>query len=186
MTRICFWATATVLMALPLSHAQASPRKVVAITVSDEGVQTLQDLQASAAKLANDADQFKMMVNNPDLDSQSQEPRLAALREEINAMGREMHKLEAERDDLALWEKQAIDQTLPLLKDSAANTENAIKYFNDNRPHLWTSAEYRNYAGQVWKDSEQMAKDLKNNLELAKLRGEEQHLNNSLGAAVGQ
>ncbi|MGC4051360.1 MAG: hypothetical protein QM757_18535 [Paludibaculum sp.] len=76
-------------------------------------------------------------------------------------MGKEIATLEAERDTLQPWEQQAIDKVQPLLKEAAANAEEAIEYFNNNHNFLW-SPRYRGYAEKVKKDSYEIAKTLKN------------------------
>jgi hypothetical protein len=100
-------------------------------------------------------------------------------------MGKEFRTLDAEREALPSWEQQVVTETLPLLKDTAANTDSAIQYLNDNRPYLWGET-YRGYAERIWQDSEQMVKTLRTHLQLAKLHDKEQHLDNSLGIAGGQ
>jgi hypothetical protein len=169
---------------LSLSLAQARVKTAGRITVADEAKRTLEDLQVSAASLENEADQLRMIVANPQLSPESHSHILMAMREEINRMGREIYNLDADREALPLWEQQAVNKALPLLKDTAANTENAIEYFNDNKDHLWAEA-YRGYADRLWQDSEQMAKTLTNYLKLAKLQGQEQHLEDSIGPVSG-
>jgi hypothetical protein len=173
--------SAVLITTLSLSlAAQAGIRTAGKTPVADEAKQTLEDLQMSATAVENQADELRTFIDNPHLSPESHIDKLIAMREEINRMGREMHILDTERGALPSWEQQAVDKTLPLLKDSAANTTSAIEYLNTNRTHLWGD-EYRGYADSVWQDSEQMAKTLKNYLKLAKLRQEEQPLENTLG-----
>jgi hypothetical protein len=93
------------------------------------------------------------------------------MKDEVNRMGRELTVLEAERDALPTWEQQAVDDTLPLLKDAAENTSSAIQYFNEGRTHLWTPA-YRDYANRVYEDSRQITKSLKSDLKYGKVSDE--------------
>ena len=180
MNRNSIWVTAAILVALPLTQAQAGVRKAGPLTVADEGMRTLEDLKQQAAVLESAADELKMFSADLYLDSDAQLPQLAALKTTINSMGSELRTLEAEQEALSAWEQQAIAQTLPILKDSAANTQSAIEYFNENRSHLWAGGEYRGYADRIWKDSELMKKELKTYVALAKLRVEEHRLGESL------
>jgi hypothetical protein len=121
--------------------------------------------------VADEADQLRMIANSkssPD----SHLAKLTALKGEVNRMGQEITSLMAERESLPPWEQPAVDKALPLLQATAANTESAIEYFNENRDRLWTEA-YRDYADRVWRDSEQIAKTLKNYLKYDTLRDQE-------------
>ena len=121
--------------------------------------------------MADEADQLRMIANSkssPD----SHLAKLTALKGEVNRMGQEITSLMAERESLPPWEQPAVDKALPLLQATAANTESAIEYFNENRDRLWTEA-YRDYADRVWRDSEQIAKILKNYLKYDKVRDHE-------------
>jgi hypothetical protein len=163
-------------MAALLPLAQAAVKMPGCITVADLAKETLakktlKQIQASAAAVANEPDQLRMIANpksNPD----SHLAKLTALKGEVNRMGQEISSLEAERESLAPWEQLAVDEALPLLQATAANTESAIEFFNENRDRLWTEA-YRDYAVRVSQDSEQIAKTLKNYLKYDKLRYQE-------------
>ena len=98
--------------------------------------------------------------------------KLTALKGEVNRMSQEISSLRAQRESLSPWEQQALDEVLPLLQATAANTESAIEYFNENRDRLWTET-YRDYADRVWKDSDQMAKILRNYLKSDRLLDQE-------------
>ena len=174
--------TSALLIAFALSTAQADSLKAGRMTVAGEAKETLQEIDASAFTVAEEAGQLRQFSANPQYGPEAHLDKLIAMKEEINRIGREIGSLEAERDALAPWEQQAIDKTLPLLKETAANTQNAIEYFNENRAHLWT-VNYREYASVIWRDSEQIAKTLKDYLKYAKARDQEQQLEQRLGVA---
>jgi hypothetical protein len=96
-------------------------------------------------------------------------------------MGREIQTLEDERGTLSPWQVQAVDRSLPLLKEVAANTQQAISYFNNNG-HLWT-AQYREYVKNIWSDSEQVSRNLKNYVALARVHNREQRLTQTIETA---
>jgi hypothetical protein len=104
---------------------------------------------------------------------------LQLLKEEINQMQHDVASLEAERGSLALWEVQAVDRISPLLNQAAANTESALKYYNEYRHDLWTP-EYRNLATSIRRDTDQVARTLKDYLKSEKIRVEEERLENRL------
>ena len=181
MTRINYLLAAAILIALPLSRVQAGT-----ITVADEARIKIADLDAKAAALAVAADQFTTVIRNLQLDPSSHLEQLIAIREDANQMGREIATVNAEHEALPQWEQQTIARTLPLLKDTAANAEKAIRFFNANRTHLWAGVDYRHYAEQICKDSEQMRKELGDNLELARLQNKERHVKGNLDTESGE
>jgi len=153
---------------------QTTPTQA-ATTLEQEATGTIRDLQGQASALANQADQLRMGISGNENSWDSQLWQLDAIKSDINAMGKELHTLQAERDSLTPWQREAIDRAQLLLKEAAANTNEAIDYFNGNRGHLWTP-EYRAYVSNVRKDSEQLSHDLKIDVNLAKVRDREQRL----------
>jgi len=177
MTKKSFSIASALLIASSLSMAQVPGGKSASATAVKE---TLKDIQESALAAADEAEHLEQFIANPAYSPESHLDKLMALKEEVNRMGRDVGSLEAERDSLAPWEQQALDKTLPLLKETAANTKNAIEYFNENRTHLWAD-NYREYANNISRDSEQITKTLKDYLKYAKAHDQELHLEQSLG-----
>jgi hypothetical protein len=167
-------------LSLPLAHTGVGmPGTITVADLAKETLarKTLKRAQASAAAAADEADQLRRIANSmssPD----SHLDKLTALKAEVNRMGHEIDILRAERESLAPWEEQAVDEVLPLLHATAANTESAIGYFNGNRNRLWTET-YRDYADRVWKDSDQMAKILKNYLKSDRLSEQQVYVGNA-------
>ena len=149
---------------------------------ADESRTIFQELESEAAALHREADQFVAITSNPNLSAESHLTELEAMKQDINSMGREIRSLEAERETLPSWEQQAIAKALPLLKDSAANLDSAINFYDDNRPHLWMGSAYRNYARNVNQDSERLEKTLNHALKLDKIHRQEQRLNETVAS----
>jgi len=161
-------------IALSVSTAHAAGRK------SDEARDTLEDMEISAAAVADEADQLVQISASNQLSAETHITMLNAIKEDVNRMGRQIASLEAERDSLPKWEQRASDKTLPLLKETAENTRKALEYAGENRTRLWME-DYRNYANTIWRDSGQIAKTLKDYLKYAKVHNEEQQLQENLG-----
>lgn len=181
---ISILSAALIACALPL--AQAAIRMPASITVADLATETaarktLEQARVSAAVVADDAGQLRLIANSK-ASSDSHLAQLTAVKADINRMGQEIGSLEAERESLVPWEQQAIDKVLPLLQATAANTESAIEYFRDNRDRLWTET-YRDYTARIGQDSEQMAKTLKNCLKEEKLGDREVRLEERIEAS---
>jgi hypothetical protein len=154
---------------------------------ADEAKQTLSEIRASAVAVENEADELRMTIARPDASPESSLSRLMMLKDEVNRMGKEFSTLEAERQSLPEWEQQALDKTLPLLQATAAHTEGAIEYYNENRSHMWTDAG-RGYTDRIYDESKQIATTLQNYLRYEKALSKEQRLNrevSSRGSELG-
>jgi hypothetical protein len=176
MTLKSIFVTTAMLIALSLPLAHAGVRIPGTITVAELAKETLakktfEQARSSAVVIAGEADELERGSNSmfsPDWHADE----LTALKVEVNGMSREISTLRAQRESLSPWEQYALDEVLPLLQATAANTESAIVYFNGNRNRLWAET-YRDYADRVWEDSDQMAKILGNYLKSDRLLAQE-------------
>jgi hypothetical protein len=174
LTRKIFSTTSALLIALSFSTAHAAGAK------TDDARQTLQDMEMYASDTAQQADQLLQISLVNLLSAETHTAMLVTIKADVNKMGQEIASLEAEHYSLPKWEQQASDKALPLLKETAANAQSAIEFLRDNPNRLWTE-DYRNYANTIERDSEQLAKTLRDYLKYAKAHGEEQHLEQNLG-----
>jgi len=169
LTTKIFSTASAVLIALSISSAHAAGPK------SDDAKETLQDMEMHAADAADRAADLAQISLSSQLSRDSHSWRLMAIRDDVNKMGREIETLEAERDSLPKWEQQASDKTLPLLKEAAASTQSAIEYLTENPEQLWTPS-YRGYADTIFRDSDQIAKTLRDYLKYPRAQQVEQNL----------
>ena len=188
MTKERMITTAAILITVSSPTAQAAiilPGSITVAELTNETLakKTLSQLQASAAVVADEAGLLKIMAN-PTASPELHLAELGALKDDVNRMAEEIGSLIGDQDSLASWERQAMNQLLPLLQATVANTESAIDYFNKNRDHLWTE-EYRDYTGRVSRDSEQIATILKNYLKYEKLREQESQVEERLWTESG-
>jgi hypothetical protein len=172
-------------LSLPLAHAGVGmPGTITVADLAKETLakKTLKRAQASAAVVAGEADELRRVSNSmcsPDWHVD----KLTALKGEVNRMGEEVSSLRAERDSISPWEQQAVDDVLPLLQATAANTESAIEYFNENSDHLWMES-YRDYADRVWEGSDQIAKILKNYLKSDRLTEQQVYVGERVPSSI--
>lgn len=92
----------------------------------------LADARDQAAVLARDADEMEALVRS-DVSWQSHAAMLDEIREHVNQLGRTAKQLEEMRSSASVWQQQAIDRMMPLLKELATNTTAAINHLNENR-----------------------------------------------------
>ena len=85
-----------------------------------------------AVGLDRDADQMEILVRS-DLDWTTHAAYLESVKTHVNRLGEIISKLESERDQASPWQQQTIDRVLPMLREIAANTTNAIEHLNQNQ-----------------------------------------------------
>ena len=169
MTRNIVTLSAFALATLALPAAQAAPENGAA-----SAKETIEDVRAQALTIADQSFRIRMMAEAPNLYG-SQGPLLGDLRENVNQMGKDVLQLDAERDQLAGWEQQALDSVVPLVQESATDATKVIEYYNHNRTHPW-GPEDAACAQRVLDASSKIASTLKYSLKSESLREQEDKL----------
>jgi len=105
---------------------------------------------------------------------------LEVVRGDINRIGRDLAVLEAERDSLTECEVKALDLVLPLMREAAADAQNAIALFNSGRSHLWATKYVADTAG-ISKDAHQAAEILHDSLQLQRTQEKVSQMEHDLG-----
>jgi septal ring factor EnvC (AmiA/AmiB activator) len=178
MNKSIFTVSAVLLASLTLPAAQGATK-----VVSAPAKETLQDVRSLAIASADEADALNAMINDAKVSPDSQAAKLMALRDDINHIGRDISRLEAEHGSLSDSEEQAVSRVVPLLRAAASDTSQAIAYFNNNKTHLWGSEDAA-YAERIYKASEKVADTLKNCLKYEKLRDEESAIGSQLSTGM--
>jgi hypothetical protein len=115
------------LLFLPASGRPAGLREE-----SPQLAQVLDEARMEAAELAKDADETESLIRTQ-ASWETHADMLDRVKEHVNNMARIVQKLESERSSGSELQEQAVDRTLPLLKELAANTTAAINYLNQNK-----------------------------------------------------
>ena len=108
------------------------PRVFALREESDQLAQLLEEARAEARELAKDADETESLIRS-DVSWQTHAVMLDSVKEHVNKMARIIDKLTAARSSGSELQEQAVDRILPLLKELATNTTNAINYLNQNK-----------------------------------------------------
>jgi hypothetical protein len=172
---ICSITMSAAIASLIAFAPHASARTASTASVAQEAEETLKEMKGLATVAEGEATHLELYSRSGSASPDLHFVPLWQLKAEINKMENDITTLETERASLAPWEAQAIDRVLPLLNDAATNTENATKYFNANRNYLW-NPDYARFAQAVRRDTDQVARTLKDYLKSEKDRAEEQKL----------
>jgi hypothetical protein len=149
-----------------------------------EASKLLDGIQADAVQARNRAETIETLNMKPEISWKVHAEQLTAIKREINDMGRKMCRLEQIRRVVAPWQQQAIDRIAPRVTLMANSAQDAIDFLNANQSNFWEPV-YQRYTSNMIQDSARIARSVKNFDEYAKARGEEMHLQKSLGVKAG-
>jgi hypothetical protein len=113
------------------------------VTDSEQVSKLLSDAKTQAYQLREDAatmDSYSRANVGWEIHAVS----LDQIKQHINESGRTLAKLDENRSSASPWQATAIDRIKPLLKEIAANTQNAIQTLNGN-PKQLSSPDYKEY-----------------------------------------
>lgn len=110
---------------------------------SEQVSKMLSDAKMQAFQLKEDAEQMETFSRSSGSWASHVEA-INKIKENVNAMGRLLAKLQDNRSSAVLWQRTAIDRIIPVAKELAANTSKAIEHLNKTPERLTTPA-YQNY-----------------------------------------
>jgi Mg2+ and Co2+ transporter CorA len=148
-------------------------------TIADEAARILKDIEEQAYEVTDHAGTLHLASSIAPSRREFNASELEAVKEDVNAMGKEMQRLEALRQNEASWEQETVTRAMPLLKQVAATTDEAIRYVNDN-PQKLALPEYQQIAKKLYDQSAVLWKTLHDSVKLANLHEREGRLTEDL------
>jgi hypothetical protein len=94
----------------------------------------LNQAKFQAYRLESDADNMTELIRTQ-VSWKAKAQRLTEIKSHINDLGKLMKDLQSSRVDASPWQKQAVDQMVPLLREMAAITTDEIHFLNSH--HTW-------------------------------------------------
>jgi hypothetical protein len=134
----------------------------------------IEQMDVLSDSIRNTGDRLATTAKGPE-DPEGQLERLDTIKEDVNKIGRELRLLQAEQGSLAEWQGQTIDEVLPLMREIAANTDQAIQTYNSNRNHLWATS-FPEETARIFENAKRATELLDGQLKLAAVREQEQRL----------
>jgi hypothetical protein len=156
---------ALTLWALPVAYAHPKPTDA---SVPVQAMAIFEQIQASSADIADVADRLEQNAKIP---AETEMPRegLDTIKGDVNSIGSELKTLDEERASLSPWEVEALDRTISLMQEVAADTQKAIETYNSDRGRLW-STPYDSLMTNAYEEANQVKTLLTGYLKLAKAR----------------
>jgi hypothetical protein len=159
------------LMAVPRGSAMNSALSSRTGDASREATVLLNQIEHRAREIRNAIDPLNLRVRYNQVDVDTQSEVLNEVREHVNAMGRDLKRLEELRDSARPWQKQEIDRITPVATALAKDTESAIRLFDRSLSHAWATALPDEYAA-VDHDARRIAQSVSRVEAVAKLKKE--------------
>jgi hypothetical protein len=141
----------------------------------------LEDARAKAAVLSRDADEMEALTRSA-VSWQTHATMLDTMKEDVNALARDVERLTAARDKASPWQRQAIDRMLPMMRELAANTTAAINHLKE-QPSRPTSASYTEYLHQNAETSRELSDMISSFVQYGQTRAKLQRLEQRLEVA---
>lgn len=135
---------------------------------------TLEQIGSLSASIAETADELALKTKGIP-DSESPLDRLDTLKAEVNKVGSDLRLLEAEQGSLTGWERETVDEVLPLMKLVSAYTDGAVQMYASGRNHLWATP-FPEYTARVSENAERVKELVDGHLKLVMVREQEQRL----------
>jgi Na+/phosphate symporter len=146
---------------------------------SDQLSRLLAEARVEAAQLAKDADETESLIRSQ-VSWQSHAAALETIKEHVNNMARIVDKLSEARSSGSELQEKAVDRILPLLRELAQNTTNAINYINQNKDRP-IGEPYTQYLKDNTETAHELASTVSSLYEYEKTMAKMGELKNKLG-----
>lgn len=145
-----------------------------------EASRLLSGIQADAAKAHDRAATIDAYALDGAVPWQFHANQLAALKHEVDDMGRKVCRLEQIRRVAAPWQRKAIDDAAPSVRLIGDNVQDAINFLNEYQNNFWDPG-YRHNVSNVFKESGQLSQSVKSLEQYAKVHHEDLQLQGEMG-----
>jgi hypothetical protein len=112
---------------------------------SESVTKMLADAKRQAFGISLDAATLDSYMRQPKLSWTTHASEIDRMKNDINEEAKTVGKLNDARLGAAPWQTAAIDRIIPLMKEIATNTTNAIEFLNKNQAKPLTTGDYKDY-----------------------------------------
>ncbi|MBZ5513821.1 MAG: hypothetical protein LAN62_03065 [Acidobacteriia bacterium] len=117
-----------------------------------EATQLLNDVRAKSEDVVQQSDAQTLLNEHYTTDWTHVGYQLALVRSDVNAMGKDLCRLQAIRRVADPWQQREIHRITPRLQDMAAQTEASIVLLNNNQQSYWSTG-LPNDMADVYRDA---------------------------------
>lgn len=148
-----------------LTAGIAASGSLLANPRSSEASELLRQVKSNAIHLTREAAVYQSYAHGG-ISRESHYLRANLVRDHINTMGKQLTRLQEIRHESAPWQRQAIDDVVPMAADLAAETEAAIQHLNDGSKPLWLPS-YTDRLHAIFDQSDQVKDAVNLHLDMA-------------------
>ncbi|MFB3921076.1 MAG: hypothetical protein ACE145_05105 [Terriglobia bacterium] len=117
-----------------------------------EANKLLTQVRDQANDVKREADGLATLSRFNEIDWRDNSERINEIRDHVNAMGRDLCRLDQIRGAVSPWQQQEIDRIMPTLVELADSTESAIKVVNAHQTTFWAT-DYPNEAANIYNEA---------------------------------
>jgi len=136
-----------------------------------EATELLKDVRAKAYAVGSDAEGLASLSRFDDVSWERNSSHIERIRDEVNAMGKDLCRLQEIRPVALPWQQREIDRITPKLQDMATQTQNSIKLLNANEHTFWAT-NFPNDMAAIRTDATQIYRSVVREIQYAKLQHE--------------
>lgn len=148
-------------------------------TVADEAERILKDVKEQGYEVTEHTGELTVASGLVTTSKHFNAAELEAVKEDVNAIGKEMSRLEGLAANESSWERETVSKLKPMLKDLASETDKAIAYTN-NHPEKLHLAEYQGDLKHLYELSTSFWRTAHDSVRLADLGKKEKRLRTEL------
>lgn len=149
----------------PTNQATTVTVEASAWNFPQEASDLLAQVQMLSGKLRVDSDALASFKNS-NLSWESHAHQLSAVREDVNAIGERLARLQEIRHVTSPLQQRTIDRVVPMAAELASHTQAAIEHLNENRGYLFAPA-YNDHLNAIADGAEEMKASLDSFLDYA-------------------
>lgn len=120
-----------------------SPVKAANVPDSEQVTKLLVETKTMAFELSEDA-AYMASFTRMNVSTEAHALAINQIRDHVNALGRQVAKLQAAKSGAAPWQRTAIDRIVPFLDELTGYTYAVIEHINAG-PKVLTTAEYNDF-----------------------------------------
>jgi hypothetical protein len=135
----------------------------------------LADIKTEALQLRHDAEDLKTFTHNSHLTWESHAQKVTEIKDHVNEAGKLLAKLDSARGSASLWQQEAFDHIVPMMKELASSVEATIEHF-DQRPGLLRTGPYVEFADANYELASNSAEVISDYVEYGKSKAKSDEL----------
>lgn len=152
---------------------------------AEEASGLLRQIHELSGRLVHDSHFLELHSRRNQLEWRSHAAHLNQIRDNVNALGRNLKQLQGIHSTIAPWQQKAVDRITPNAVALATRTEGAIEYLNNEKGRTWAPP-YTERVGDMEEHARQIRSTLSTFIDYGKTSDRLKGLENEIGFTGAQ